>query len=87
MKREITPAQAFGIIAERNESFAFCSALGPYLEGVGAHQTMSDSWIIHTCSLFGERRRYLPAEIFKDRLSFDFVKIQEPAPMLTGVPV
>src|ERR1700750_2213396 len=26
-------------------------------------QTMPDSWIIHTCPLCGERRRYLPAEI------------------------
>jgi len=35
-------------------------------------QTMPDSWIIHTCPLCGERRRYLPAEIFKGRLSSDF---------------
>lgn len=35
-------------------------------------QTMPDSWIIHTCPLCGERRRYLPEEIFQGRLSFDF---------------
>jgi hypothetical protein len=36
-------------------------------------QSMPDSWIIHSCPLCGERRRYLPAEIFKGRLSADFV--------------
>ena len=35
-------------------------------------QTIPDSWIVHTCPLCGERRRYLAAEIFRGRLSFDF---------------
>ena len=32
-------------------------------------QTMPDDWIIETCPLCGERRRYLPQEIFRGRLS------------------
>jgi hypothetical protein len=35
-------------------------------------QTMPDTWIIAQCPLCGEKRRYLPAEIFKGRLSGDF---------------
>jgi hypothetical protein len=35
-------------------------------------QTMPDTWIIAVCPLCGEKRRYLPAEIFQGRLSFDF---------------
>jgi hypothetical protein len=35
-------------------------------------QTMPDTWIIATCPLCHEKRRYLPAEIFRGRLSFDF---------------
>jgi RNase P subunit RPR2 len=38
--------------------------------------TMPDSWIIHTCPLCGERRRYLPAEIFQGRLSYKYQKIR-----------
>jgi hypothetical protein len=30
-------------------------------------QTMPDTWIIAECSLCGEKRRYLPAEIFQGR--------------------
>jgi hypothetical protein len=33
-------------------------------------QTMPDDWIIATCPLCGEKRRYLPAEIFRGRLSW-----------------
>jgi len=32
-------------------------------------ETIPDTWIIHTCPLCGERRRYVPAEIFRGRLS------------------
>jgi hypothetical protein len=38
-------------------------------------ETMPDGWIIHTCPLCGERRRYLPAEIFKGRLSYKVKKL------------
>jgi hypothetical protein len=38
-------------------------------------ETMPDSWIIHTCPLCGERRRYLPVEIFRGRLSYPFEKL------------
>jgi hypothetical protein len=38
-------------------------------------ETMPDTWIIHTCPLCGERRRYLPAEIFRGRLSHQFEKL------------
>jgi hypothetical protein len=44
-----------------------------YKENIAAPiQTMPDTWITHTCPLCAERRRYLPAEIFRGRLSFDF---------------
>ena len=32
--------------------------------------TMPDSWIVADCPLCGERRAYLPADIFRGRLSF-----------------
>lgn len=32
-------------------------------------QTMPDTWIIATCPLCGERRSYLPPDIFRGRLS------------------
>ena len=35
-------------------------------------QTMPDTWIMAKCPLCHEKRRYLPAEIFRGRLSFDF---------------
>jgi len=35
-------------------------------------ETMPDSWIVQTCPLCGERRRYLPAEIFRGRLSAEY---------------
>ncbi len=46
-------------------------------KGCGEHiaapvETMPSGWIINTCPLCGERRKYLPAEIFRGRLSFDF---------------
>jgi len=31
--------------------------------------TLPDSWIVAVCPLCGERRRYLPSEIFRGRLS------------------
>ncbi len=31
--------------------------------------TLPDSWIVAQCALCGEKRRYLPAEIFRGRLS------------------
>ena len=33
--------------------------------------TMPDSWIVAECPLCGERRRYLPADIFQGRLSHE----------------
>jgi len=38
-------------------------------------ETMPGGWIIHTCPLCGERRRYLPAEIFRGRLSYKVEKL------------
>jgi hypothetical protein len=32
--------------------------------------TMSDSWIATQCPLWGERRSYLPSEIFQGHLSY-----------------
>jgi hypothetical protein len=37
-------------------------------------QTMPDTWIIAACPLCGETRRYLPAEIFRGRLSHELSK-------------
>jgi hypothetical protein len=34
-------------------------------------QTVPDSWIVADCPLCGEKRRYLPVEIFQGRLSHD----------------
>lgn len=34
-------------------------------------ETMPDSWIIAECPLCGQRRRYLPTDIFQGRLSQD----------------
>ena len=36
-------------------------------------QTLPDSWIVADCPLCGEKRRYLPADIFRGRLSHDQV--------------
>src|ERR1700758_5440597 len=33
-------------------------------------QTMPDTWIITQCPLCGERRAYLPTDIFRGRLSY-----------------
>jgi hypothetical protein len=33
-------------------------------------ETMPSSWIVATCPLCGDRRRYLPCDIFRGRLSF-----------------
>jgi hypothetical protein len=33
-------------------------------------QTMPDTWIVADCPLCGERRRYLPPDIFRGRLSY-----------------
>jgi hypothetical protein len=32
-------------------------------------QTLPDTWIVAACPLCGERRRYVPSEIFRGRLS------------------
>jgi len=32
--------------------------------------TMPDAWIVTECSLCGEKRRYLPSEIFRGNLSY-----------------
>jgi hypothetical protein len=36
-------------------------------------QTMPDSRIVADCPLCGEKRRYLPADIFRGRLSHDLL--------------
>ncbi len=36
-------------------------------------QTVPDSWIVANCPLCGEKSRYLPADIFRGRLSNDLL--------------
>jgi hypothetical protein len=36
-------------------------------------QTIPDSWIVAECPLCGEKRRYLPADIFQGRLSHELL--------------
>ena len=36
-------------------------------------QTLPDSWIVAECPLCGEKRRYLPADIFQGRISHDLL--------------
>lgn len=36
-------------------------------------QTLPDSWIVAECPLCGERRRYLPADIFQDRAAHELL--------------
>ncbi len=36
-------------------------------------QTMPDSWIVAECPLCDEKRRYLPTDIFRGRLSHDLL--------------
>jgi hypothetical protein len=40
--------------------------------------TMPDTWIIAECTLCGERRSYLPTDIFRGRLSHRFIPSREP---------
>jgi len=35
-------------------------------------QTLPDDWIIESCPFCGERRRYLPQEIFRGRISHKY---------------
>ena len=37
----------------------------------GPVQTLPDSWIVAECPLCGEKRRYLPVDIFRGRLFQD----------------
>lgn len=39
-------------------------------------QTMPSSWIVATCPLCGEKRRYLPVELFPGTLSWAFQEWQ-----------
>jgi hypothetical protein len=32
-------------------------------------QTLPDTWIVASCALCGEKRKYVPAEIFRGRLA------------------
>jgi hypothetical protein len=61
-------ALMFNLPAARLCDFAVrCKGCG---ESVPAPvQTMPDSWIVAQCPLCGEKRRYLPNEIFRGRLS------------------
>ena len=43
-------------------------------------ETVPDDWIIAACPLCGQRRRYLPAEIFQGRLSHRVVVEQVRSP-------
>ena len=36
-------------------------------------ETLPDSWVAAECPLCGEQRRYLPADIFRGRLSHDLL--------------
>jgi hypothetical protein len=53
------------------------SALYPFVVACkGCHEnipapveTLPDDWIVAACPLCGQKRRYLPAEIFQGRLS------------------
>ncbi len=36
-------------------------------------ETMPDNWIVAACPLCGQRRRYLPSEIFRGSLSHKFL--------------
>jgi len=36
-------------------------------------ETVPDTWIVAECPLCGQKRRYLPAEIFQGRLSPELV--------------
>jgi rRNA maturation protein Nop10 len=36
-------------------------------------QTMPDSWIVGECPLCGEKRRYLPSDIFRGQLSYKLI--------------
>lgn len=36
-------------------------------------QTLPDSWIVAECPLCGEKRRYLPGDIFRGRLSHELL--------------
>jgi hypothetical protein len=40
-------------------------------------QTLPDSWIVAECPFCGEKRRYLPMDIFRGRLSHD-LKMKPP---------
>jgi hypothetical protein len=40
-------------------------------------ETMPGSWIIAECPLCHEKRRYLPTEIFKGRLSGDYERTMQ----------
>jgi hypothetical protein len=39
-------------------------------------QTMPDDWIIETCPFCLETRRYLPAEIFRGRISYKYAALR-----------
>lgn len=64
------------------------SGLYPFVIGCkGCHEnipapveTVPDNWIIAACPLCGQRRCYLPAEIFQGRLSHQVVVQQVRSP-------
>jgi hypothetical protein len=46
-------------------------------ENLAAHiQTMPDDWIIESCPFCQETRRYLPAEIFRGRISHKYMGLK-----------
>ena len=63
-----TGAMAFNIPSTRRSDFTIrCKGCQ---ENIPAPvETMPDTWIIAVCPLCGERRRYLPTEIFRGNLS------------------
>jgi hypothetical protein len=55
----------------------FCIACKRCRETIAAPvQTMPSSWIVATCPLCGEKRRYLPVELFQGTLSWAFQEWQ-----------
>ena len=58
----------FGLPAVRMCDFAVrCKRCGEVIPA--PVESMPDTWIVAECALCGERRRYLPNDIFRGRLS------------------
>lgn len=61
----------------RQRIHPFCIQCKGCRENIAAPvQAMPDSWIVTTCSLCGEKRRYLPTELFQGSFSWAFEQWQ-----------